>query len=76
MSAHVSQSAQNFQSLKLQPEGIYGEDESDEEDVHRNRVEDAEIKPSKRKFDKFVEEVKNREILADQRLFPDIKVDP
>ena len=56
---------------------IYAEDESDEEKQLKKIDEDKEvIKPSKSKFNRFVEEVKIREITAMQRIFKEIKVDP
>jgi len=75
MSAHVSNSIHNNQDAPhIAPGGIYGEDDSEEEMVDQQR-DAEEIKPSKSKFDKFVEEVKTREINAEQRIFADIKVD-
>jgi len=87
MSAHVSQSASANNVARYEPvaahpatsqvNGIYGEDDSDDGGQKEDQSEEVkEIIPSKSKYDKFVEEVKVREIRAEQRIFPEIKVDP
>ena len=82
MSAHVSESVTNIQAnqigLNPQLNNIYGQDDSEDE-VARPVVDgdDEEvIKPSKSKFDRFVEEVKMRETNAMARIFKECKVDP
>jgi len=47
--------------VELRPNGIYAEDSDDESPV--KQVDDEVILPSKAKYDKFVEEAKQREIL-------------
>ena len=75
MSAHLSQSASINHAGKPTVDAIYGEDDSDG-DSRQRQEEVAEIKPSKSKFDKYVEEVKIRQTRAEQRIFTEIKVDP
>ena len=61
----------------MQLKGIYAEDDSEEDkEVNKSCYENEEevIKPSKSKFDKFVEEVKIRETTAMQKIFKEIKV--
>ena len=74
MSAHVSQSAtlQNVQNVAV----ASNEDDSEPSPEKHPFSQQNEIKPSKSKYDRFLEDVKTREINAEARIFSDIKVDP
>lgn len=77
MSAHISETALNILPNNVQlTNGLYAEDDSEDDHIQRHENNDDVIKPSKSKFDRFVEEVKIRETTAMQRIFKECKVDP